>query len=285
MPSYKGQSLKETEDFINTVIEKIYTGRAMMPKYPKPKDPKIPPPKVALVFKPIFNGMSKKEREEQGVKSDPVYGTHVIACRSQKAAVSMLIDFILALPTFTAVNKLNTLMIPVHNRNGGLSEATKLKKVIGRQRYFQNNIYSAPVQGLLSLDVPNSKKLMARTYIMSMKRDNTTDVFLFTDAIPSWDGFAINVSFSKKFENEARFKAENLAAYAFHDLGDPGLEFFSEDMKAVKTMGWDDKNNKTTYSQRSQIQPCSTDPRARFPAGHDVRFLRDGGTQGGGAHF
>ena len=232
------------EDFINTVIEKIHTGCAMMPKYPKHKDPKIPPPKVALAFKPIFNGMSKKEREEQGVKLDLVYGMHVIACHSQKAAVSMLIDFILALPTFTAINKLNTLMIPVHNRNGGPSEATKLKKAIGQQHYFQNNIYSAPVQGLLSLDVPNSKKLMARTYIMSMKRDNTTDVFLFTDANPSWDGFAINMSFSKKFKNEARFKAENLAAYAFHDLGDPGLEFFSEDMKAVKTMGWDDENNK-----------------------------------------
>ena len=135
-------------------------------------------------------------------------------------------------------------MIPVHNRNGGPSEATKLKKAIGRQHYFQNNIYSALVQGLLSLDVPNSKKLMARTYIMSMKHDNTTDVFLFTDTNPSWDGFAINMSFSKKFENEARFKAENLTTYAFHDLGDPGLEFFSEDMKAVKTMGWDDKNNK-----------------------------------------
>ena len=79
---------------------------------------------------------------------------------------------------------------------------------------------------------------------MSMKRGNTTDVFLFTDVNPSWDGFAINVSFSKKFENEARFKAENLAAYAFHDLGNPGLEFFSKDMKAVKTMGWDDENNK-----------------------------------------
>ena len=93
MPSYKGQSLKEMEDFINTVIEKIHTGCATMPKYPKPKDPKIPPPKVALVFKPIFNGMSKKEREEQGVKLDPVYGTHVIACHLQKAAVSMLIEF------------------------------------------------------------------------------------------------------------------------------------------------------------------------------------------------
>ena len=244
MPSYKGQSLKETEDFINTVIEKIHTGHAMMTKYPKPKDLKIPPPKVALVFKLFFNGMSKKEREEQGVKSDPVYGMHVIAYHLQKAAISMLIDFILALPTFTAINKLNTLMIPVHNCNGGPSEATKLKKAIGRQRYFQNNIYSAPVQGLLSLDVPNSEKLMARTYIMSMKCDNTTDVFLFTDANPSWDGFAINVSFSKKFENKTCFKAENLAAYAFHDLGDPSLEFFNEDMKAVKTMGWDDENNK-----------------------------------------
>ena len=72
----------------------------------------------------------------------------------------------------------------------------------------------------------------------------TPHVFLFTDANPSWDGFAINVSFSKKFENEARFKAANLAAYAFHDLGNPSLEFFSKDMKAVKTMGWDEENNK-----------------------------------------
>ena len=32
--------------------------------------------------------------------------------------------------------------------------------------------------------------------------------------------------------------------YAFHDLGDSGLEFFSEDMRAVKLMGWDNDNNK-----------------------------------------
>ena len=35
MPSHEGQSLKETEDFINTVIEKIHTRHATMPKYPR----------------------------------------------------------------------------------------------------------------------------------------------------------------------------------------------------------------------------------------------------------
>ena len=112
--------------------------------------------------------MSKRERDEKGLKSEPVFSTHVIACHSQKVIISMLIDYILALPTFAAANKLNTLMIPVYNHSGGLSEVTKLKKAIGCQWYFQSNIYLTPVQGLLSLDVPNSKGLMAQGFIMAI---------------------------------------------------------------------------------------------------------------------
>ena len=243
MPSYKGQSLKEMEDFINGMIKQIHTGHTVMLKYLVQKD-STDPPKVALIFKPIFDGMSKRERDEKGLKSEPVFGTHMIACHSQRASVLMLIDYILALPTFAAANKLNTLMIPVYNHSGGLSEVTKLKKAIGHQWYFQSNIYSTPVQGLLSLDIPNSKGLMACGFIMAIQCDNTNNIFLFTDANPSWNGFVINILFSKKFDKEAHFKAENLATYAFHDLGDSGLEFFSEEMRAVKLMGWDDGNNR-----------------------------------------
>ena len=136
---------------------------------------------------------------------------HVVTRHSQKALAAILINYILSSPSFMSANKLNTLMIPVYNHSGGLSEATKLKKAISCQRYFQSNIYSAPVQGLLGLDIPNSKQLTAHSYIMAIKCDNTR-VFLFMDVNPSWDGYAINVSFSKKFDKEARFKAENLMA-------------------------------------------------------------------------
>ena len=67
MPSYKGQSLKETEDFINGMIEQIHTGRTVMPKYPVQKD-LTDPPKVALIFQLIFDGMSKKEWDKKGLK-------------------------------------------------------------------------------------------------------------------------------------------------------------------------------------------------------------------------
>ena len=127
MPSYKGQSLKETEDFINGMIEQIHTGHAVMPKYPVQNN-LTDPPKVALIFKPIFDGMSKRERDEKGLKLEPVFGTHVIACCSQKAIISMLIDYILALPTFAAANKLNTLMIPVYNCSSGLLESDKVEE-------------------------------------------------------------------------------------------------------------------------------------------------------------
>ena len=228
LPSYKGQSLKDTEDFVNNAIMQIDSSQVMIPKYPKPQDPNDPLT-IALIFKPIFDGTSKKECDKQGIKSEPVFGMHVIMHHSQKALVAILIDYILSSPSFMSANKLNTLMIPVYNGSGSLSEAMKLKKAISHQRYFQSNIYSAPVQGLLSLDIPNSKQLTAHSYIMAIKCNNTR-VFLFMDANPSWDGYAINVSFSKTFDKEAWFKAENLAAYAYHDLGDPSLEFFSEDL-------------------------------------------------------
>ena len=168
--------------------------------------------------------------------------TSTILCRSHALSAHHLKNVLPLVPSFMSANKLNTLMILVYNHSGGLSEVTKLKKAIGHQRYFQSNIYSAPVPGLLGLDIPNSKQLTAHSYIMAIKCNNTK-VFLFTDVNPSWDGYAINVLFSKKFDKEAQFKAENLVAYAYHDLGNPGLEFFSEDMKAVKLVGWVEDNN------------------------------------------
>ena len=63
------------------------------------------PAMIALIYKPLFEGTSRKEQEKQGMQHDPVYGTHVIACTSQKAIMSMLINYILMLPTFTAANK------------------------------------------------------------------------------------------------------------------------------------------------------------------------------------
>ena len=154
LPSCKGQSLKDTEDFVNNVIMQIHSGQVMIPKYPKPQDLNDPPTR-ALTFKPIFDGTSKKECNKQEIKSEPVFGMHVIMHCSQKALAAILIDYILSSPSFMSANKLNTLMIPVYNHSGSLSEVTKLKKAISHQCYFQRNIYSALVQGLLSLDIPN----------------------------------------------------------------------------------------------------------------------------------
>ena len=49
------------------------------------------------------------------------------------------------------------------------------------------------------------------------------------------------VSYSKKYAEEASFKAKNIAACACKAFGDWGLEFFSLDMAYVKTLRWDDK--------------------------------------------
>ena len=49
MPSYKGQSLKEMEDFINGMIEQIHTSCTVMPKYPVQND-LTDPPKSGLDF-------------------------------------------------------------------------------------------------------------------------------------------------------------------------------------------------------------------------------------------
>ena len=59
LPSYKGQSLKDMKDFVNNVIVQIHSSQVMIPKYPKPQDPNDPLT-IALTFKPIFDGTSKK---------------------------------------------------------------------------------------------------------------------------------------------------------------------------------------------------------------------------------
>ena len=151
-------------------------------------------------------------------------------------------DFILSLPSYTAVNKLGTAMVPQYQRNSGMAAKLKLLKVIKKQKYFQDQIYMATLDGALGLDLVNLKGQTLRKFVMDTKRDDmNTDLFL--DCNPSWDKMSFTVSYLMKFTKEALFKSSNIAAYAFHTFGDVGLQWFSPNMAVVKTMGWDEEKN------------------------------------------
>ena len=211
-----------------------------MQGYWKTQDPD--PPKVALIWKPVYNGMTKEERAKEADGVEAVWAIHVIAKKSDVCSVTGVMDFILSLPSYMAVNKLGTAMVPQYQWNSGMAAKLKLLKVIKKQKYFQDWIYTATLDGALGLDLVNLKGQTLRKFVMDTKHDDTnTDLFL--DCNPSWDEMSFTVSYSKKFTKEASFKSSNIAAYAFCAFGDAGLQWFSPNMAVVKTMGWDEEKN------------------------------------------
>ena len=77
--------------------------------------------------------------------------------------------------------------------------------------------------------------------VMKMHHDDDNTQDLFIDCNLSWDCLTFMVSYSKKYADEASFKAKNMAAYVYRLLGNIGLKLFSPDMEYVKTLGWDEK--------------------------------------------
>lgn len=238
-PSHRGQSVFDYASNINNILLQLQQGVITIPGYPKP--PGDNPPTVALVWKPIWDGMTKDERKKAGV-AEATWGIHVVAEKPQKRSVIQAIEWMLANEGFTRINKLGTVLVSMYQRDSGPAEKTKLLKAIARQRYMQEKIWSSPLEGALGLDVANSKNQTLRTFVMSMKRDGT-DKDLFADCNPSWDGMSVNAFYSVKFSREAAFKAKNIAAFAYRQLGPVALEWFSPDMQAVVDMGWDEERN------------------------------------------
>ena len=234
-PTHRAQCLHDYEKLVNKALSHLHNGTVQMQGYWKTQDPD--PLKVALIWKPIYNGMTKEKcaKEVDGVEA--VWAIHVIAKKSDVHSVTGAMDFILSLPSYTAVNKLGTAMVPQYQRNSGMAAKLKLLKVIKKQKYFQDRIYMATLDGALGLDLVNLKGQMLRKFVMDTKR-NDTNTDLFLDCNPSWDEMSFTVSYSKKFTKEASFKSSNIAAYAFHAFGDMGLQWFSPNMAVVKTMGW-----------------------------------------------
>ena len=239
-PTHHAQCLRDYEKFVNEALSHLHNGMVQMQGYWKTQDPD--PPKVALIWKLIYDGMTKEEHAKEADGAEAVWVIHIIAKKSNVRSVTGAMDFILSLPSYTAVNKLGTAMVPQYQWNSGMAAKLKLLKVIKKQKYFQDWIYTATLDGALGLDLVNLKGQMLRKFVMDTKCDDTnTDLFL--DCNPSWDEMSFTVSYSKKFTKEASFKSSNIAAYAFCAFGDVGLQWFSPNMAVVKTMGWDEEKN------------------------------------------
>ena len=239
-PTHHAQHLCDYEKFVNEALSHLHNGTVQMQGYWKTQDPD--PPKVVLIWKLIYDGMTKEEHAKEADGAEVVWAIHIIAKKSDICSVTGVMDFILSLPSYTAVNKLGTAMVPQYQWNSGTAAKLKLLKVIKKQKYFQDQIYTVTLDGALGLDLVNLKGQMLRKFVMDTKHDDmNTDLFL--NCNPSWDKMSFTVSYLKKLTKEASFKSSNIAVYAFRAFGDVGLQWFSLNMAVVKTTGWDKEKN------------------------------------------
>lgn len=244
-PSHKGQDEKIYTDFFNIQLQNIHEGHIVMSGYIKPADDE--PPMISATKKPIWNGMTKKDRDEYARKHperdlSPVTALHIFAEKRHKRCVMIAMDFILNHPNMRQMLRPECLLV-TEDRNAGVAERAKLLDVIDKCRSFQRQLYTTSIDGARALDLRKEGSTLRR-FIMNMKRDGNSEKFLFVDCNLSWDGLSYEASYSVKFKVEGHFKATNMAAYVHRALGDPGLKWFTADMKSVKTLGWDEANNR-----------------------------------------
>ena len=125
---------------------------------------------VAVVWKPIYDGQTKADHKKH--REEPVWATHLVIEKQHKHLAMAALDWLLSHPAFMSVNKLNTILVPQLQQGTGEAEKAILIRAVKCQKYVQDNILMATLEGAINLDMPNSNKASPSTlchFVMRMK--------------------------------------------------------------------------------------------------------------------
>jgi hypothetical protein len=206
------------------------------------------PVEIALIWRTIYDGVSKEEKDKRKKKSDPIHAIHVICERKDRERAITLCTAFFNDDMFKSVNSLGTCVVPVWDGNASAAEKDKCREWIGIQKAVNNQIDFRNVPGaFIACDRFNEKegtKATLRQYAMRMTRTKNADKKLFGDVNMTSQGTVL-ISFATKFKKEAVFRIMNLAGYLYHIYGDDGLFWFDENTKAkVKKNGWNEEEDR-----------------------------------------
>jgi len=262
--THEEMSLQSFESLLNTVVSGLAPNQA-------------PAIQLGLSFKPIWDGTSKKEREQTCAKdrSRTKWAIHVEAIAEIALTSKAFLKKALLSPEIRAHTNLPLLLVPILQKKTLVSEAEEIKRAIARHATVLQSISKSFSSKILSLNrpLPALQNATLRTTLMAVTTSAGKKLFLSAD--PTWNGQGFSISYPTLYAAQASDYVEYLPAYLAHSHGDEAYRWFTADAVAeAQTMDWDQDKQRPISQDglalRSTLQSldlewCLSSPDANTP--------------------
>jgi hypothetical protein len=243
---------------------------------------------VAFLWKPVYDGMNKKQWEEHWAKKveadieiEQKWGIELICEKNDKMLARAAVHSIINSPVFKRNNHFNLRLVPTFQRDQGQEETVKFLSSLHRHQQFQLKMLSTIILDHQSLDVcvslpdaelqdttmddsttaaQDRQAPTARHLLMQIKKDGMPKFGLLPDVGVSCFSSEIVASYPTIWQTEARFKMANVAAYLYFNHGEQGLVFFpSHTQLQVKAQGWNNKEDRPVTTGEERLDAALRD--------------------------
>ena len=201
----------------------------------------IPPPMLALSYKPIWDGSKKSDRKKDTSHSgrQGIWAAHVDVETAHAATLRSLLKRVLTSSAITSYTNLPLLLVPLLTARTLQREAEDIHAARAKQASIHASIakhYSSKIRALdrvlASLD-----NATLRTTLMAVKSFDGKHLFLSID--PSWNGTGYTVVYPAKYSDSAYEFVEYLPKYLQHAHGDAVFRWFTPEavLKLIICLG------------------------------------------------
>jgi len=203
----------------------------------------IPMPKLALSFKPIWDGTKKSDRTKDSSKSgrQGLWAIHVDVETSQALSLRSLLKRALKSSAVKAFTNLPLLLVPILTAKTLGHDADNIHFARSQHQTAQSALAKHFSLKIRALDRPlaSLQNATLRSTLMAVKARDGKNLFLSVDS--NWNGTGYIVTFPEKYSSHAQEFVEYMAKYLHHAHGNAVLHWFTpEAVLEANSMVWDD---------------------------------------------
>ncbi len=202
----------------------------------------IPSPKLALTYKPIWDGTKKSDRaKDKKIGRQGIWAAHVVVETLQAPILRSLLKRALKSSAVKAYTNLPLLLVPLLTPKTLFREAEDIHFARSQQQVAQNSMSKHFSSKIRALDrvLASLDNATLRTTLMAVKAFDGKNMFLSVD--PCWNGQGYTVTFPAKYCDFAQEFVEYMPKYLQHAHGDAVFRWFQpEAVVEANNMDWDD---------------------------------------------
>jgi len=238
----------------------------------------VPAIQFGLSFKPIWDGVSKKDKKKD--QDHTKWAIHVEAIAEIALTSKAYLKQVLLSPEIKAHTNLPLLLVPILQKKTSSIESKEIKRAIAQHSTVLLSISKSFSSKILSLrrPLPSLSNATLCTTLMAVTTPEGKKLFL--SAYPNWNGQGFIISYPTIYAKQAYDFVEYLPAYLSHSHGEEIYRWFTPDaVNEAKAMGWDvDKKQPIsqdglalrTTLQNLNLEWCIAAPSASDPASSAV---------------